>query len=107
MDTKQGIVSDYSAIPVNSTRRKFLAGATSVLGGIGLIGASVPFVASWKPSAKAKAAGAPVRIDIEKLEPGGRIVVEWRGKPVYVIRRTKEALDSVCLLYTSPSPRDS
>ncbi len=95
MDTKQGIVSDHSAIPVNSTRRKFLAGATSVLGGIGLIGASVPFLASWKPSAKAKAAGAPVRIDIEKLEPGGRIVVEWRGKPVYVIRRTKEALDSV------------
>ena len=59
MDIKQGIVSNHSVIPVNSTRRKFLAGATSVLGGIGLIGASVPFVASWKPSAKAKAAGAP------------------------------------------------
>ena len=95
LDKKQDNISDNLSDNVNTSRRQFLAGATSVLGGIGVIGASVPFVASWKPSAKAKAAGAPVRIDVEKLEPGGRLVVEWRGKPVYVIRRTEEALDSV------------
>ncbi len=55
----------------------------------------VPFVASWNPSAKAKAAGAPVKADISKLEPGQMIVVEWRGKPVYVVRRTQESLDAL------------
>jgi ubiquinol-cytochrome c reductase iron-sulfur subunit len=53
---------------------------------------AVPFVASWNPSAKAKAAGAPVKADISKLEPGQQMIVEWRGKPVWVVRRTEEAL---------------
>jgi len=77
---------------VNHSRRKFLLGATGVVGGAGVIGAAVPFVASWQPSAKAKAAGAPVKVNIAKLETGGRIVVEWRGKPVYIVRRTPESL---------------
>lgn len=80
---------------VNESRRKFLLGATSVVGGAGVVGATIPFVASWQPSAKAKAAGAPVRVDISKLEEGGRLVVEWRGKPVYILRRTAESLASV------------
>ena len=80
---------------VNQSRRKFLLGATGVVGGAGIVGAAVPFVASWQPSAKAKAAGAPVKVNISKLEAGGRLVVEWRGKPVYVVRRTPEALDTV------------
>ena len=80
---------------VNESRRKFLLGATSVVGGAGVIGAAVPFVASWQPSAKAKAAGAPVKVNISKLEVGARMVVEWRGKPVYIVRRTAEALAAI------------
>ena len=80
---------------VNESRRKFLLGATSVVGGAGVIGATVPFVASWQPSAKAKAAGAPVRVNISKLEYGARLVVEWRGKPVYIVRRTPESIASI------------
>lgn len=77
---------------VNTSRRKFLAAATSVVGAGGVVGAAVPFVASWNPSAKAKAAGAPVKFDFGKLEVGQMVVVEWRGKPVYVLRRTAEDL---------------
>lgn len=80
---------------VNESRRKFLLGATSVVGGAGVVGAAVPFVASWQPSAKAKAAGAPVKVNISKLEPGARMVVEWRGKPVYIVRRTEESLAAI------------
>lgn len=80
---------------VNVGRRRFLVGATSVVGGVGVIGAAVPFVASWNPSAKAKAAGAPVKANISKLEPGQRMTVEWRGKPVWILRRTKEMLDNI------------
>ena len=84
-----------SAEVVNESRRNFLLGATSVVGGAGVIGAAVPFVASWQPSAKAKAAGAPVRVNISKLEYGARLVVEWRGKPVYIVRRTPESIASI------------
>ena len=77
---------------VNHSRRKFLLGATSVVGGAGVVGAAIPFVSSWQPSAKAKAAGAPVKVNISKLEIGARLVVEWRGKPVYIVRRNAESL---------------
>ena len=80
---------------VNKGRRQFLTAATSVVGAAGVVGVAVPFVASWNPSAKARAAGAPVKADISKLEPGQMVVVEWRGKPVYVVRRTQEALDAL------------
>lgn len=80
---------------VNSGRRKFLTGATAVVGAGGVVGALVPFVGSWNPSAKAKAAGAPVKADISKLEPGALMVVEWRGKPVYILRRTPAALEAI------------
>ncbi|QFU74966.1 ubiquinol-cytochrome c reductase iron-sulfur subunit [Halioglobus maricola] len=75
---------------VNTGRRKFLTAATSVVGAAGAVGIAVPFLGSWNPSAKAKAAGAPVKADIGKLEPGQMVVVEWRGKPVYVMHRTPE-----------------
>lgn len=78
---------------VNTARRKFLAVATSVVGGAGAVGVAIPFLGSWNPSAKAKAAGAPVKADISKLEKGAMVVVEWRGKPVYIVRRTQEQLD--------------
>lgn len=74
----------------NEGRRKFLTAATSVVGAAGAVGVAVPFVGSWNPSAKAKAAGAPVKFDIGKLEPGQLVRVEWRGQPVFVIRRTAE-----------------
>ncbi len=77
---------------VNTGRRRFLTAATSVVGVAGAVGILVPFVGSWNPSAKAKAAGAPVKADISKLEPGQMVVVEWRGKPVYVVRRTEAQL---------------
>lgn len=78
---------------VSQGRRRFLIGATSVVGGIGVVGAAVPFVASWNPSAKAEAAGAPVTVNISKLESGQQMTVEWRGKPVWVIRRTDEMIE--------------
>ncbi len=81
-----------SNAPVNKGRRRFLTAATSVVGAAGVVGAAVPFIASWNPSAKAKSAGAPVEVDISKLEPGQMIRVKWRGKPVWVISRTPKML---------------
>lgn len=83
---------------VNTTRRKFLTVATSVVGGVGAVGVAIPFLGSWNPSAKAKAAGAPVKVDVSKLDPGSMLVVEWRGKPVYVVRRTQAQLDNLSKL---------
>jgi ubiquinol-cytochrome c reductase iron-sulfur subunit len=80
---------------VSQGRRRFLIGATSVVGGIGVVGAAVPFVASWNPSAKAEAAGAPVTANVSKLEPGQQMTVEWRGKPVWVVRRTDEMIERI------------
>ncbi len=77
---------------VNKGRRRFLVASTSAIGAVGAAGVAVPFLASWNPSAKAKAAGAPVKADISKLEPGQQMIVEWRGKPVWVVRRGDEAL---------------
>ena len=71
-------------------RRCVLVAATTVAGGVAAGAAGVPFVASMLPSERAKAAGAPVEADISKLAPGERMTVEWRGKPVWVIRRTPE-----------------
>jgi ubiquinol-cytochrome c reductase iron-sulfur subunit len=69
--------------------------ATSVVGGIASVGAAAPFVASMFPSERAKALGAPVEVEISKLAPGEMMIVEWRGKPVWIVRRTKEMLDSI------------
>jgi ubiquinol-cytochrome c reductase iron-sulfur subunit len=78
---------------VNPSRRRFLTAATTVIGGVGVGFALVPFISSMSPSAKARAAGAPVRADISKIEPGQMIRVKWRGKPVWVVNRTQEMLD--------------
>ena len=86
---------------VNSARRKFLTAATSAVGVAGAVGVAVPFLGSWNPSAKAKAAGAPVKADISKLEPGQMVVVEWRGKPVYVMHRTPEQVEDLSKLNDS------
>lgn len=80
---------------VNQTRRRVLIGATCAVGAVGVVGAAIPFVGSWNPSARAKAAGAPVKYNISKIEPGAMVTVEWRGKPVFIVRRTQAALDSL------------
>ncbi len=80
---------------VNKGRRRFLTAATSVVGAAGAVGVAVPFVGSWNPSAKAKAAGAPIKVNLTKIQPGQMITEEWRGKPVYIIRRTSEALEGL------------
>ena len=77
---------------VNPGRRRFLTATTAVVGGAGAIAAAVPFIASWQPSARAQQAGAPVTVDISKLEPGQRVIEQWRGQPVWLIRRTPEQL---------------
>ena len=79
----------------NTSRRTFLIGATAALGAVGTVFAAVPFVQSWQPSAKARNAGAPVKIDISKLDMGQQVVDEWRGQPIWVIRRTQRMLDSL------------
>jgi ubiquinol-cytochrome c reductase iron-sulfur subunit len=73
-------------------RRRFLVAATTVVGAVGVGFAAVPFISYWNPSAKAQAAGAPVEIDISKMEYGQRVIVEWRGKPVWVVKRNEEML---------------
>ena len=82
----------------SETRRRFLTAATSVVGVGGVAGVAVPFLGSWNPSEKAKAAGAPVRADIGGIEPGQMVVIEWRGKPVYVLRRTAEQVADLATL---------
>ncbi|HEY2970575.1 MAG TPA: ubiquinol-cytochrome c reductase iron-sulfur subunit [Casimicrobiaceae bacterium] len=80
---------------VNTGKRRFLLGATTAVGTVGVIAAAVPFAMSFWPSERAKAAGVPVDVDISKLELGQKINVEWRGKVVWVIHRTKEMLASL------------
>lgn len=81
----------------NETRRRFLIGATSFVAGAGLVGVATPFVQSWNPSVKARAVGAPVRVDVSKIEPGTMITAEWQGKPVWVLRRTRQNLKNLDL----------
>lgn len=80
---------------IDEQRRQFLLKSTAALGGVGAACALTPFVASWLPSAKAQAAGAPVQVDLSTLEPGQQATVEWQGKPVWIIRRTKAMLNTL------------
>lgn len=81
--------------PVDPKRRQFLLTSAGLLGGVGALCALKPFVSSWMPSAAAEAAGAPVDVDLSQMEPGQQVVVEWRGKPVWIIRRTQAMLDTL------------
>ena len=78
---------------IDEERRRFLLNSTCILGGIGAACALTPFISSWLPSSQAQAAGAPVQVDLSRMEPGEQAIVEWRGKPVWIIRRTKEMLN--------------
>jgi len=78
-------------------RRKFLIGANLVVGSVGVVGLSVPFVGSWNPSARALAAGAPIKVDVSKLGPGEILgpIPAWRDKPIFVIKRSEEMLEKL------------
>ncbi|MEX0334632.1 ubiquinol-cytochrome c reductase iron-sulfur subunit [Vibrio tubiashii] len=84
-----------SNAPLNNGRRRFLTATTAVVGGLGAAAVAVPFIKSWNPSEKAKAAGAPVEVDIGKLEEGQMVRVEWRGKPVWVVRRAQSVVEGL------------
>lgn len=86
---------DVGGENVDQPRRRFLTQTTTVVGAAGTVALLVPFVASMSPSARAKAAGAPVEADISKLEPGQMVTYEWRGKPVWIVRRTQELIDAL------------
>src|ERR1700722_343796 len=80
---------------VDHSRRRLLTAATVGTGAIGVAFAAIPFLASWQPSARAKALGAPVDVDASKLEVGQMLKVVWRGQPVFIVRRAKAVIDQL------------
>lgn len=83
---------------VDNSKRRFLTLATGAVGGVAVVGVASPLIASFFPSERAKAAGAPVTYDYSKMEPGQKVDVEWRGKPVWLVNRTKEQMDNLAKL---------
>lgn len=95
---------------VDHSRRRLLTVATVGTGAIGVVFAAAPFLASWQPSARAKALGAPVEVDASKLESGQMLKVVWRGQPVFIVRRTKAVVDQLSdhdALLADPASEDS
>ncbi len=80
---------------MDKDRRRFLTAAATVVGGAGAVAAAVPFISTLTPSAKARAIGAPVEIDLSDLAPGGLKIEQWQGKPIWILRRSKEDLDTL------------
>ena len=81
--------------PVNTGRRRFLTATTAVVGAVGVGFLAVPFIKSWNPSAKARLAGAPVTADLTGLQEGQRLVLEWRGQPIWIVKRSQTLLDAL------------
>ena len=92
---------------VDNSRRRFLTLATSAAGGVLAVAAAIPFIASWKPSERAKAAGAPVEVDLSKIEAGQLVTVAWQGKPVWVLNRTQQQLTDLPTIDGSLSDPES
>jgi ubiquinol-cytochrome c reductase iron-sulfur subunit len=80
---------------VDADRRRFLTAGVAVVGGVAAAGVAVPFVAAWQPSERARAFGAPIEVDISKIEPGQMLTQKWRGKPIWIVRRTPEILQAL------------
>jgi ubiquinol-cytochrome c reductase iron-sulfur subunit len=80
---------------VDLSRRKFLTRATIATGAVGVVFAAIPFIESWKPSERARALGAPVMVDLSKLEPGQMTLPVWRRQPIFVVRRTPDMLKRI------------
>ena len=83
---------------VDTGRRRFLVASTSVVAAVGAGFVAVPFLASWMPSERAKNAGAPVEVDISKLEQGRLLIVEWQSKPVWIVKRSDKTLSDLLTL---------
>jgi len=83
---------------VDNSKRRFLTASTAAVGAVGVGFVAVPFVASWMPSERAKTAGAPVEVDISKLQEGRMMTVEWRGKPVWIVKRSQKSIDELASL---------
>jgi len=80
---------------VDAGRRRFLTASVAVVGGAAVVGTAVPFVAAWQPSERARAIGAPIEVDISKLEPGQMLTEKWRGQPVWIVSRPPEILEAL------------
>jgi ubiquinol-cytochrome c reductase iron-sulfur subunit len=91
--TDAGVMTDEQAVDLD--RRKFLTVATSLTAGVGAVLTAVPFVASWKPSERARAMGAPYEFDLSKLQPGQMVTVVWRKQPIYIVSRPKGVVDKL------------
>lgn len=89
------------------SRRRFLVTAASVVGAVGTAAAAIPFISYWEPSERAQAAGAPIEVDLQKLAPGQLITVQWRAKPVWVMRRTDSQIKVLPTLGTNLRDPDS
>ncbi|MBP6799111.1 MAG: ubiquinol-cytochrome c reductase iron-sulfur subunit, partial [Luteimonas sp.] len=90
--------------PDHLGRRRFLTATTVAVGAVGAGFAAVPFIKSWNPSARAQLAGAPVTVDISALQEGQRLIVEWRGQPIWIVKRSKAILEALPTL--DPELRD-
>ena len=90
----QGITDPHPE-PINHGRRRFLTATTAVVGAVGAGFVAVPFIKSWNPSERAKLAGAPITADISALEEGQRIILEWRGQPIWIVRRSPAVLQAL------------
>jgi len=89
------MANDEVQAPVNTARRRFLTATTAVVGAVGAGFAAVPFIKSWNPSARAKLAGAPVTADISVLQEGQRLILEGRGQPIWIVKRSKAVLEAL------------
>jgi ubiquinol-cytochrome c reductase iron-sulfur subunit len=89
------MANDEVQVPVNTGRRRFLTATTAVVGAVGAGFAAVPFIKSWNPSARAQLAGAPVSADISALQEGQRLVLEWRGQPIWIVKRSQAVLEAL------------
>lgn len=90
----QGITDPHPE-PINHGRRRFLTATTAVVGAVGAGFVAVPFIKSWNPSERAKLAGAPITADISALEEGQRLILEWRGQPIWIVRRSQAVLQAL------------
>ena len=88
-------VNDPVNMPVNTSRRRFLTATTAVVGAVGAGFVAVPFIKSWNPSALAKLAGAPISADISALGEGQRLMLEWRGQPIWIVKRSKDVMQAL------------
>jgi ubiquinol-cytochrome c reductase iron-sulfur subunit len=93
--TEAGAIVDHQQPEIDESRRKFLTVATGATATVGVVIAAVPFVASWAPSERAKALGAPVEVDLSKLQVGQMITPSWRLKPIYIVRRDPSMVDKL------------